>query len=192
MNYRQMAQNALDERQALIEKRQAVESNAALSERQKRRQLEELASDIQAKTAEAEDCVRQGEREREGRELARKSTNLYRYEDTDRENRGRPPTAQLNVPLQRQQSFADLAGKRVTAEDFGTLARDLAYGREHRAVQVEPVDNLGGFLVANVYSASVLDVVRNKCRVIEAGATVVPLGSDDVRIAKVTKDPTPA
>ena len=97
----------------------------------------------------------------------------------------------MDEPLPAGRSFADLAGgKRASIADFGDYARGLVYG-EHRAAS-EGTDSAGGFLVPTTYSATVLDLMRNQTQVIQAGAQVVPCGSDDNRIAKVVADPSPA
>lgn len=50
----------------------------------------------------------------------------------------------------------------------------------------------GGYLVPRPLAAQVLDLARAKTRVMEAGATIVPMESSTLRVAKIAGDPSPA
>lgn len=101
-----------------------------------------------------------------------------------------------NEPLPKGATFADLTDKPADFREFGEAMRALSYGnptdlRESRAAG-EGTPSSGGYLVAPKYAAGVLDLARSKAQVANAGATIVPLSSDDVTLAKITGDPTPA
>jgi HK97 family phage major capsid protein len=113
--------------------------------------------------------------------------------------RGEAPRAQQDARdglLGREQRMADWqAGgpsrSPFTADDadefsLGRLVRGMATGRwddadlERRAL-AEGTDSAGGFLTPEVLASNVIDRVRDAARVMEAGATTVPLDSDKTR-----------
>jgi HK97 family phage major capsid protein len=65
---------------------------------------------------------------------------------------------------------------------------------ENRATtfQSENTDNLGGYLVNPRYAANVLDLARAKTRVLQAGASLIPMETLEEKVAKLVTDPTPA
>ena len=88
--------------------------------------------------------------------------------------------------------------------NFDTAVAALSPGEVIRAYLCGPSNNIeeralsegtttaGGFTVPVITSAAILDNVRAKSHVINAGATVVLLDSNDESIAKIVGDPTPS
>jgi HK97 family phage major capsid protein len=181
--YTKQAKAALDAAQHLVSEMRSLDSDTSLTPAEKREKVEKLSAEISIKEAEARDWIERRDREVQLQEIGSRPGSLP---GGSRDSRS---SAQVNVPLTRSQSFADLAGRSATDGEFGEYVRALAYG-DTRAMS-EGVDANGGFLVPTLYSASVLDLARNQARVMQAGAQVVPLGSDDVRVAKLVKDPSP-
>jgi HK97 family phage major capsid protein len=78
----------------------------------------------------------------------------------------------------------------------GKYIRGLAPGRwdgadaEKRAM-VEGTLSAGGYLVPTPLSGTVIDVARNKARVMQAGAMTIPMSSASLKIARATADITP-
>src|SRR4051794_21225602 len=62
---------------------------------------------------------------------------------------------------------------------------------ERRALS-EGTDSAGGCLTPEILSGRLIDRVRNAGRVFQAGATVVPLDSDTVNIARLVSGVTPS
>lgn len=96
--------------------------------------------------------------------------------------------------------FADLQtrahdGPAPSELSLGRLAVGMASGEwanapaERRAMS-ETINTLGGFLVPNALSASVIDLARSKTVLIQAGATTIPMESGTLHIARVSTDPT--
>lgn len=54
----------------------------------------------------------------------------------------------------------------------------------------EGTDSAGGFLVPDVLSAQVIDLMRNQARINQAGAVTIPMTSDNLRLARLAGDPT--
>jgi HK97 family phage major capsid protein len=59
-----------------------------------------------------------------------------------------------------------------------------------RKAMTEGVAGDGGYLVPAPLAGNVIDLVRNKARVMQAGASVVPMTSSTLKIARQTGDPT--
>jgi HK97 family phage major capsid protein len=80
---------------------------------------------------------------------------------------------------------------------FGRFVRGLATGNwtdadsERRAMS-EGVLTGGGYLVPTVLSSMLIDLARPQARVLQAGATVVPMAGPTVNVAKWAGDPSPA
>ena len=106
-------------------------------------------------------------------------------------------------PLTRSQSVEGYIRSRgLVREDEDHLdlrkyLRGLATGdwqgadRELRAMS-EGVSASGGFLVPTILSSRIIDMVRNATRVIQAGATLVPMENRTLDVAKWAGDPTAA
>jgi HK97 family phage major capsid protein len=99
----------------------------------------------------------------------------------------------------RDQSVMPLFRKRgLLADDyrglsFGGFCRAMVHGAktdvERRALS-EGTDSAGGYTVPAVLMARLIDGLRKKATVMNAGAVTVPLTSDDNSIAKLASDPT--
>lgn len=106
-------------------------------------------------------------------------------------------------PLTREQSVEGYIRSRGLVRqdedrlDLRKYLRGLATGdwqnadAERRAM-AEGAAASGGYLVPTVLSAQIVDMVRNQTRVIQAGATVVPMENRTLDVAKWTGDPTAA
>lgn len=81
--------------------------------------------------------------------------------------------------------------------DLGRYLRGLATGNWHGAeaeqrAMSEGVQASGGYLVPVQLLGEVIDLARNKARVFEAGARLVPMETQTVNVAKWNGDPTAA
>jgi HK97 family phage major capsid protein len=94
---------------------------------------------------------------------------------------------------------------RVRAEDtglsFDKYVRGLVTGdwqgaeRERKAYQLamsEGTATAGGHLVPTPLAGRIIDLARNQMRVMQAGATTVPMTSQTLKIARLTGEGTPA
>lgn len=61
--------------------------------------------------------------------------------------------------------------------------------REQRAMQ-ESIGASGGFLLTPELSGTVIDLARNRATVLEAGAVTVPMDGPELKLARVSGDPT--
>ncbi|MEU1892760.1 phage major capsid protein [Streptomyces pristinaespiralis] len=103
------------------------------------------------------------------------------------------------VRLERSQSMADHVRSRgyTGGEDlsFDRLVRGMLTGTwigadaERRALS-EGVTGAGGVLVPTPLAAQVLDLARAQTRVMQAGASTVPMETQTLKIARQTGDPT--
>lgn len=93
------------------------------------------------------------------------------------------------------ESFADAVGYDGPAfeGDIGDYLRGIALGDWRGNDQLQSIavgtGSAGGFLVPSPLSNQIIDTARNKSRVIQAGARVIPMPSNTLDIAKVTGDP---
>lgn len=96
-------------------------------------------------------------------------------------------------PLPRDRSLAELPGVgQATVEEAGAYLRNLLFDRVDKRALGESVDAAGGFAVPAPIAGTILDLVRRRARVIEAGAEVVPMNSETLTTAKLVTDPAPS
>jgi HK97 family phage major capsid protein len=65
-------------------------------------------------------------------------------------------------------------------------------GAEHERALSEGTLTAGGHLVPTPLAARVIDLARNQTRVFQAGAVTVPMGSQTLKLARLTSEGTPA
>lgn len=183
--FKAKATEVLEKRAALYETQKAIDADSSLSDGEKRKRIEKSNAEMDALESQARAYVVQAEL----RYAADLDARAYALVGVGPGKSARV-SAMLDTPLTRGQSFADLAGKPASDADFGDYLRAVIYGDESRAMTKGTPAN-GGYLVPVEYSASVLDLARNQTRVIQAGAQVIPLSAGEVRVAKLTKDPSP-
>ena len=106
-----------------------------------------------------------------------------------------------SVPVaKREQSIAG-ANRHVSDDperfdgmSLGGVLRALAVGCEtdaERRALAEGTDSAGGYTVPTVLSSQLIDLLRKKSRVVQAGAMSLPVDSDRHEFAKLASDPTP-
>jgi HK97 family phage major capsid protein len=101
------------------------------------------------------------------------------------------PEARYGRPLAGGQSFRTLPGAGAgsgDAEAFGAHLQAIYEGR----AQNEGTGSAGGFLVPTTLAAGVLDLVVSGMGTHAAGARIVPMDSQTLKVAKVDGRPTPA
>lgn len=117
------------------------------------------------------------------------------------------PTQRTGYTLGREHRMLDWsAGRGVRSEfsvdearnfDLGRAVRGMVTGRwdgadiERRALG-EGADSTGGVMVPELLASFVIDRARNQARVLEAGAVVVPMDSDDVSVPRLASSAVPA
>jgi HK97 family phage major capsid protein len=85
----------------------------------------------------------------------------------------------------------------VNEMNLGSIVRAMVTGRRDGMTEVEKralsegTDSAGGYLTPEILSARLIDRVRNTGKVFSAGATLVPLESDNVNIARLVTGVTP-
>lgn len=108
----------------------------------------------------------------------------------DRVINGTAGEARMDESLPADLGFRNLPeANGYNAGDLGAHVRSILRG-EVRA-QGEGTASAGGYLVPTPLAAGVLDIARNKARVMQAGARIVPMSSETLKVAKVTQDATP-
>lgn len=107
------------------------------------------------------------------------------------------------VPLSRTQTAEGYVRSRGLIRedeeqlDFGRYLRGMATGtwdnaEGERRAMAEGATGSGGYLVPTLLSSQIIDMVRNQTRVIDAGATIVPMENRTLDVPKWTGDPTAA
>lgn len=195
-NYQAIIDVSSNRLERIADQRAATETDPNLKTDARRAALDALdrqAADLALEIDEARTMLEAAERRKAGADQAERGHILAAAAALP--NSGEKRTASRvevrhNEPLPEGGAFADLTDKPATVREFGQYMRGLVYG-ESRAAG-EGSNPAGGFLVAPRYAANVLDLMRTKTQVLNAGATVVPLDSNDVTIAKVISDPDPA
>lgn len=114
-----------------------------------------------------------------------------------------PGSFRAGQPLAPEQRMADYVEARGLVRDdekdlsFGKYVRGLLTGdwsdadAERRAL-VEGTATAGGHLVPTPLSARIIDRARNQTRVLQAGAQIVPMEAQTLKLARVVGDPTAA
>ena len=126
------------------------------------------------------------------------------YTPADVPTGDRHPSGASTVGLGPRDSLADWMqeqpGARKLPDQRFSLARVVqamisgekgALNDLERQALTEGSDSAGGLLVPPEISATVLDLIRPAARVLEAGATVVPMGSDSLKMPRVVTGATP-
>lgn len=101
--------------------------------------------------------------------------------------------------LRSDQSFKAWAKPLDSAQhqglSLGKYLRSMIVGAsteaEHRALS-EGTDSAGGYTVPTMLAGEMIDKLRAQSVIVAAGARTVPLTSDNLSIAKLATDPTPA
>lgn len=107
--------------------------------------------------------------------------------------------------LTRKDSMQDWARRNQASEyrtdqedlSFDKILRGLATGRwngaegEQRAISESPA-TAGGHMVPLPVASQVIDKVRNQARVLQAGATVVPMSTQTLKLPRLTAEGTPS
>ena len=122
----------------------------------------------------------------------------------------RPTDQDTNKEIPSGLSFQDRASGAIhkafgKGEKLFTGGEDFSVGKIIRAKIVgnyeglndyeikaagEGTGSLGGFLVNPTVSSKIIDLARNFARVMQAGAWVLPMSSPEMRLVKLTGDPT--
>ncbi len=109
---------------------------------------------------------------------------------------------QVGAPLGDRRMADYVEARGLVREDekdlsFGKYVRGLITGEwsgaeaERRAL-VEGTATAGGHLVPTPLSARIIDRARNQTRVLQAGAQIVPMEAQTLKLARVVGDPTAA
>lgn len=95
--------------------------------------------------------------------------------------------------LAKGDRFASVAkDARPTNFGFGQFVKAMVTGTDRseiRAALSEGTDSAGGYTVPNYLSAQLIDAMRAKTVVIQAGAMTVPLETQETTIARLASDP---
>lgn len=101
--------------------------------------------------------------------------------------------------LRSSDTFRAWAQPRVTEQynglSLGSYFRSMISGcqneQEARALS-EGTNSAGGFTVPSILAATIIDKLRAQSVAIQAGCRTIPMSSDNLSIAKVAADPSPA
>jgi HK97 family phage major capsid protein len=186
---------------ALDERNKAIEELRTLVDQSQGRHLTDAElrteSDLNAKIEELDEVVTSG-----ALEIARSSEQRDAEANLHARLNGRRTDARMGEPLTEGRSFTDLPeakldGQALDLRTAGEYVAAVATGdtsllpTEYRAQSIGTA-NKGGHAVPTPVASSILDLVRARTRVIEAGATVTPLPSATYKVPKVDNDPSPA
>jgi len=114
-------------------------------------------------------------------------------------SRGRSNDPLAIKPLRREDRLADRVptGEPGAGIGFGQWLRAVTTGdwggidAETRAMSIG-TPGAGGYLVPAPLSARIIDKARANAAVLKASATVIPMGSNSLKIARIAGDPTAA
>ncbi len=100
-------------------------------------------------------------------------------------------------PGEKVADYVGHGGGQLRDAGFGDVIRAQMFGAGRDAAQIRATlaggtDSSGGFLVPDVLSGRLIDRLRAALVIMRAGAITVPITSDNLRIAKIATDPTPA
>ena len=171
---------------------------------------EERAADLEAAFDVVNELTKKLEQEMDYRDSAgdrSKRTDPHADDAVGRSTRLAADGITWTASAEKDEAFALRSDQKMTtwaqargAEDYSDLSlgrylRSMAIGAksdlERRALS-EGTDSAGGFTVPTILSSQLIDALRAASVVQRAGAQTVPLTSDNLSIAKVASDPTPA
>ena len=95
--------------------------------------------------------------------------------------------------LGKEHRFAEhinRSGNEVSAKDYFANLCGQQTSNEYRASMSTSDGSKGGFLVPETISGTIIDLLRAKNQIINAGALTIPLPAQVTRVCKVTSDPT--
>lgn len=173
-----------ENRGELIARYRRTLENRDYSASEKAVKLSELDAEIETVGGEIADITERAFRDAEQREVS--ARNPVRVASGPRQD----GEARFGLPLASDRSFSEVAGvKPASAAEAGEYFRALLTG-EHRGM-VEGTDSKGGYLVPDELSTKVIDLARGKNALMEAGATIFPMQSETLRVAKIVGDAGP-
>lgn len=156
MDYKKLAEAALEKRASLVNEVRALDSDSTLSDSDKAVRIERINADILAVEAEARSFVEQGEREAEFRTLAERAGGLLAPVERRAEENGRDLEAEL-----RAVARGEVRGIELNADA----------SIEHRIATTGTAAN-AGTLIDTTFVAQILESLRENspivrhCRVI--------------------------
>lgn len=134
--------------------------------------------------------------------LATSIADAEASEDADREAEGRDVNnasladgeVRALLPEQRMASLVPHEGPPLSMRNLlrGQVFGDWKGAEGERRAMGENTGALGGFMVPDSMSASIIDLARNRTVVIPAGALTIPMPTAEMTVVKVKTDPTPA
>ncbi len=95
--------------------------------------------------------------------------------------------------LGKEDRFQDVYprnGNEISARDFFSGMVNPSANSETRTAMSEASDGKGGYMLTPYVMAEVIDLLRAKNQVINAGARTIPLPAQDTSISHVLSDPT--
>lgn len=99
------------------------------------------------------------------------------------------------VYAKSEKVFEPSGGSLQNSMNVGTLMSAMVLGASSPQVKnalSEGTDSAGGYTVPENLTRQMIDIMRSKSRVVEAGATTVMLGTDTTKMARMLTDPVPA
>ena len=179
-----------------VEKMQAIVSHAEIERREMTTNEAGAFERLKGKVTEAADQMRVVEQKID--DAPADPVSQFRQGRTERE-------ARVGDLLSREQRMADLPPSMPSAfdstevEEFslgrairGALTSDWRDADLERRALVEGTNSAGGFLTPEVLSSRIIDRVRKRARVLQAGAQTLRLDSDSVSLPRLTTGVTPA
>jgi HK97 family phage major capsid protein len=100
-----------------------------------------------------------------------------------------------NVPVYAKGENVFTNRGKFEGANLGSMMKAMVMGTDNPAIRnalSEGTDSAGGFSVPEPLYHQAIDVMRNKTRVVSAGAQTVMLSADKLNMARVTSDLTPA
>ena len=108
---------------------------------------------------------------------------------------GRPLTrSQTAAGFVRARGMAQPGDDELSVERYlrGLVTGDWTGAAAEQRAMAEGTGSTGGFMVPTILSAQIIDLARNMTRVIQAGASIVPMPNQTLDIAKWAGDPSSA
>jgi HK97 family phage major capsid protein len=185
----------LDRQEA--EKRSNPNAKLSAEENARFQRIQAEVGEIDVRLGEVREQVERDERANRIRRDLGQSTGPSSMDIRSDKRLGRGQTMRQYMDREIRDQRRGLGASPERDFNTGAYLRGMATGKwdgndyERRAMAEGSVSTGGAMVPIDLYS-DIVDIVRNSCRVMQAGATVVPLDHYVTNVAKLTADPSPA
>jgi HK97 family phage major capsid protein len=174
LNYKEIAERALEQRARLVGELRAVSEDTSLTDAQRQERAERMEADIRAFETEAREAVEAGEREAEVRALSQRATQI--------------PTQ--GAEQRRAADLPDLGEqfRSVARGDLASFEIDLRAADANTAITTDAAN--AGNTVHRQFASEVLEAMRDRSDIFRLARVITTSGGEPLEWPRKTGRPT--